>query len=239
MTPFAPALDGFGIGLSIAAPVGPIGALCIRKTLTAGRLYGVTAGLGAATADALYGAAAAFGLASAAGSIAAADAWLKVGGGLFLIWLGIKFARARPAGGAATAPVGGLATTFVSTFLLTLANPATILSFAAIFAAFGAIGSGGKTPALLMVGGVFAGSAAWWLFLAVAVGAMRIRMDHAKLRLINLLSGLIMLGFGLRTLAGAPWPSLLHRGERATLQPGRTTEIRIFPNEIKVLTAEV
>ena len=201
------------IGLSIAAPVGPIGALCIRRTLTEGRLAGLLTGLGAATADGCYGAIVGFGLTIVSGALLAQERWLRLVGGLFLLYLGARTLLARPASPAPgtdspTGPTrGGLAATYASTALLTLANPLTILSFAGIFAGLGPAalrGSGGPIPTIL---GVFLGSALWWLFLVGLVGAIRTRLGPRALRGIGALSGLVIVAFGIVALAG-----LLHQG---------------------------
>jgi threonine/homoserine/homoserine lactone efflux protein len=196
-------LRGFAIGLAIAAPVGPIGVLCMRRTLLSGSLAGFVTGLGAAAADATYGALGAFGTALAA-ALVGQQAWIATIGGLFLIWLGVAAVRRPPAELEATEPPRAthLAGYFGATFLLTLANPATILSFAAIFAGLG-LGTG-ETPAaaagLRLVGGVFLGSAAWWLFLSGIVGLVRHRLGRGALVWINRLSGLVLLGFGIAAL---------------------------------------
>jgi threonine/homoserine/homoserine lactone efflux protein len=196
-------LRGFAIGLAIAAPVGPIGVLCMRRTLLSGSLAGFVTGLGAAAADATYGALGAFGTALAA-ALVGQQAWIATVGGLFLIWLGVAAMRRPPAElEAAAAPrASHLAGYFGTTFLLTLANPATILSFAAIFAGLG-LGAG-ETPAaaagLRLVGGVFLGSAAWWLFLSGIVGLVRHRLGRGALLWINRLSGLVLLGFGIAAI---------------------------------------
>jgi len=126
-------LRGLIIGLSIAAPVGPIGVLCIRRTLADGRAIGFASGLGAATADAVYGAVAAFGLSLVTNALVEQRVWLQAGGGVFLCYLGVRTWRAVPhvaSGGPADGR--GLAAAWASTFALTLTNPTTIISFAAI-----------------------------------------------------------------------------------------------------------
>ncbi|MGD9741796.1 MAG: LysE family translocator [Dongiaceae bacterium] len=194
-------LRGFVIGLAIAAPVGPIGVLCMRRTLNIGRLAGFVTGLGAAVADGVYGAIGAFGTALAA-LLVDRQEWIATVGGIVLLWLGIAGMR-RPPAEVDAAPSRGavdLAGYFGSTFLLTLANPATILSFAAIFASVGL----GSTPdagsALQLVAGVLLGSAAWWLFLSLAVGAVRHRLRATATAWINRISGLVLVGFGLWAL---------------------------------------
>jgi len=200
-------LRGFVIGLAIAAPVGPIGVLCMRRTLLSGSLAGFVTGLGAAAADATYGALGAFGTALAAALVDQQE-WIATVGGIFLIWLGIGGMRRPPADleAAPSARAGRLIGFFGTTFLLTLANPATILSFAAIFAGLG-LGASDAPPgaaALRLVGGVFLGSAAWWLFLSGAVGLVRHRLGRGALVWINRLSGLVLLGFGVAAI-GLAW----------------------------------
>src|SRR6266511_6449745 len=162
---------GLILGFSIAAPVGPIGVLCIRRTLAEGRGMGLASGLGAATADAFYGAVAGFGLTTVSELLVRQEAWLRLLGGLFLCHLGLKTFLTPPAERAATVKSGGLATAFVSTLVLTLTNPMTILSFVAVFAGLGlGAGTGSYSAAGFMVFGVFVGSAIWWLLLTTGVG---------------------------------------------------------------------
>jgi threonine/homoserine/homoserine lactone efflux protein len=199
-------LKGLLIGFSIAAPVGPIGILCIRRTLAEGRASGFVSGLGAATADAFYGSVAGFGLAFISSFLISQGTWLRLLGGAFLIFLGVKTLLARPAvssaGEPAPLPTAGLFGAYASTFFLTLTNPLTILSFAAVFAGLG-IGSrssGEFLSAGLLVLGVFAGSGAWWFTLSSAASWMRTRLSGRGLLWINRISGLIILGFGLAAL---------------------------------------
>jgi threonine/homoserine/homoserine lactone efflux protein len=192
-------IQGFGLGLSIAAPVGPIGVLCIRRTLADGRLAGLASGLGAATADAIYGSVAAFGLTAISSVLVEGQIWLKVLGGAFLIYLGARTFFASPAERAAEARGGGLLGAYGSTLLLTLANPLTIFAFAAIFAGLG-IGALGIGAALTLVLGVFLGSAAWWLALSSGVSWLRAKFDAAAMRWVNRLSGLMILAFGILAL---------------------------------------
>jgi len=195
-------LRGLVIGFSIAAPVGPIGVLCIRRTLADGRAVGFAAGLGAATADALYGAVAGFGLTVVSTALVGRQGWLRLIGGAFLCWLGARTFLARPAEAAAQAAGGaGLLGAYASTLVLTLTNPMTILSFAAVFAGLGVgAAGGGYGAAAVLVLGVFAGSALWWLALSGAVGLLRHRVTPRGLRWVNRASGTIIAGFGLLAL---------------------------------------
>jgi threonine/homoserine/homoserine lactone efflux protein len=191
-------IRGLIIGFSIAAPVGPIGVLCIRRTLADGRTSGFLSGLGAATADALYGCVAGFGLTVISGFLVDQRFWIQLIGGIFLLTLGIKTLRTAPAERAAAASGTGLAASYASTLLLTLTNPMTILSFAGIFAALGVADTGGDfSAAALLVLGVFVGSAAWWLLLSGGVGLLREKLSSGVLRWTNRLSGAILLAFGL------------------------------------------
>ncbi len=196
-------LKGLLVGFSIAAPVGPIGLLCIQRTLSGGRLRGLLTGLGAAGADAVYGGIAGFGLSAAAGALVGAREWIGLFGGMFLLWLGARTFMAPPAAGAAESSGRGLAGTFLSTFFLTLTNPMTILSFAAVFAGLGIAGSGGdRFSALALVSGVFIGSAAWWLLLSGGVSLLGRALTPGMLRLTNRVSGAVIAGFGIAALSG-------------------------------------
>jgi threonine/homoserine/homoserine lactone efflux protein len=200
---FAIFLRGLAIGFGIAAPVGPIGVLCIRRTLADGRVVGFASGLGAATADALYGAVAAFGLTLVSRALVEQRVWLQAVGGLFLCYLGIRTWMAAPASAAEAPGQGrGLLSACASTFALTLTNPTTILSFVAIFAGLGlGAGAGGYRPAALMVLGVFLGSAFWWLLLSTGVTFFRSALTREGLRWINRLAAAIITAFGIGALA--------------------------------------
>jgi threonine/homoserine/homoserine lactone efflux protein len=192
---------GFVIGLSIAAPVGPIGVLCIRRTLAEGRLAGLATGLGAATADALYGAVAGFGVTAVTGLLLGWEGAIRLVGGLFLCYLGAKTLRAAPAERPATAGGRGLLGAYGSALALTLTNPLTILSFAAIFAGLGAGATAGSyAGAALLVLGVLLGSALWWLILSGVVSLARGRLTPAALRWVNRLSGGVLIAFGIAAL---------------------------------------
>jgi threonine/homoserine/homoserine lactone efflux protein len=194
-------LSGLIIGFSVAAPVGPIGILCIRRTLAEGRLHGLVTGLGAATADAFYGCIAAFGLAFISDFLVNQQIWLRVIGGGFLLFLGLRTILAKPRGEAKEERKLGLASSYGSTFLLTLTNPITIISFGAIFATLG-LGSiaGDYYSATLLVLSVFLGSASWWLVLSGLVNLLRAKVTQRTQVWINRISGAIILGFGIVAL---------------------------------------
>ncbi len=194
-------LKGFAIGISIAAPVGPIGVLCIRRTLASGWLIGLLTGLGAATADALYGAIAAFGLTFVSSFLVHQQVWLRLVGGAFLCYLGIKTFVSKPVNLTNQPKPTSLLNAFASTFFLTLTNPVTILAFAAIFAGIGLeTAPRGYQSAGFMVLGVFLGSGSWWLILSFVASLFKNRISLNGLLWINRLSGLIILGFGIVAL---------------------------------------
>ena len=197
-------LRGLIIGFSIAAPVGPIGILCIRRTLNGGHISGLVSGLGAATADTIYGCVAGFGLAFISNFLVRQQIWLHLIGGAFLCYLGIKTLLKKPANQSAAARENGLLGDYASTFFLTLTNPMTILSFAAIFAGLGLASPRGKYgSAGVLVLGVFIGSALWWLVLSSGVGIFRKNFNTNSLQWVNRISGVIITGFGLYALLSA------------------------------------
>lgn len=186
------------IGLSIAAPVGPIALLIIQRTLTQGFAFGAASGLGAALADALYGAAAGFGFVAASDQLASISQWLSLAGALFLAVLGLKALAARPAEGAAQTKMAGgrLFMAFASTLVLTLTNPMTILAFLAVFASLGvAAGEGSDGAAATVVLGVFLGSLFWQIGLAFAASLGRRFVTERRMLWINRSSGLLLLAF--------------------------------------------
>jgi threonine/homoserine/homoserine lactone efflux protein len=195
-------LRGLLIGFSIAAPVGPIGVLCIRRTLANGRLAGFLSGMGAASADMFYGAVAAFGLTAIQDVLLGQSDWLRLVGGIFLLYLGIKTFLAKPAEQAAKSSHSGLFGAYLSTFFLTITNPLTILSFLAIFAGL-QLGemNGDYTSASKMVLGVFLGSATWWFTLSFTVGLLRDRFNISWKIWVNRIAGMIILSFGVIVLA--------------------------------------
>lgn len=189
---------GLLIGFSIAAPVGPIGILCIKRTITSGRLAGLVSGLGAATADAVYGIIAAFGLTFISSFLIDQQSWLRLLGGAFLCYLGVKTFFTKPTESSSLSNEINLLNAYGSTFFLTLTNPLTILSFAAIFAGLGLLDvDGNYLSAAIIVLGVFIGSACWWFLLSTGVSIFRARFTSTGLLWVNRISGLIILGFGI------------------------------------------
>ena len=189
-------LQSLVIGLSIAAPVGPIGLLTIQRTLQLGSAAGLATGLGAAAADAVYGAVGAYGVTALIHALTAARLPLALGGGAFLLWLAWSIWRAPVAQQAAQVSGGtDLLRCFAGTFVLTLSNPATILSFIAVFGVMA--GRAAVASPITMIVGVLIGSALWWLFLSTVVGRLRERFDARWRRRVNVASALVLAGFAL------------------------------------------
>lgn len=182
-------------GFAIAAPVGPINVLCIRRTLSDGFGRGLASGLGAAAADTVFGALAAFGVASVLTFLTRWEGMLSLAGGLMLLGIGLHSLRRPPQAGAGRVGTAGLASAFMSTFSLTIVNPMTILSFLAVFAGIG-IGATSLQAASVLVLGVFLGSAAWWLGLSGAVNAVRHTLAERQLAWISRGAAVAILAFG-------------------------------------------
>lgn len=197
-------LRGAILGFTIAAAVGPIALLVIRRTIAEGRTLGLASGLGVATADGAYGALAAFGLTAVTDLLVDGRRLLGLAGGLFLLWLAWETLRSVPAPAAAERGEGrwGLAGAYLSTLGLTITNPMTILSFAALFVGLGVTGGDAGGAALLTLG-VFAGSGVWWVVLTAVVGALRSRITPAGLRRVNVVSGLVIGAFAVVALGSA------------------------------------
>lgn len=197
-------LRGLIVGFSIAAPVGPIGVLCIRRTLAEGRAMGFVSGLGAATADAAYGLIAALGVTSVASFFVGHQGWFRLVGGGFLCLLGVRMFFAQPGARAPGAPTSRFLGAYTSTLVLTLTNPLTILSFAAVFAGLGlGTAAGDYGTAMLLVLGVFLGSTAWWAVLSGLVSRLGARLESTGLRWVNRVSGTIITAFGVAAILAA------------------------------------
>lgn len=197
-------LAAFAVGIAVAAPVGPVGVLCIQRTLRGGVPFGLASGLGVATADGLYAALAALGLGWVSAAAQALQMPLRVVGGLLLLLLAIR--AWRQAGHSCEAAIKpttlGLASTYGSALVLTLSNPATIMSFAAIMAGLGAaVADPGDGP--VFVSGVALGSLAWWMFLALAVGFARTRAPKMLIDWAARVSAVILGVAGVSALVSA------------------------------------
>jgi threonine/homoserine/homoserine lactone efflux protein len=190
-------LKGVFVGFAMAVPIGPIGIMCIRKTLTEGRLRGLVIGLGAATADMLYGCVAAFGLTIISNTLVSQKIWIRLIGGALLLFLGVRTFLALPADPKIPIKSNGILRSYLTTVFLTLTNPMTIFAFIAIFAALG-LGNGlGYFSAVALVVGVFIGSSLWFLSLSSGATLFRKKLDLVGLRWVNKIAGVLIIISGI------------------------------------------
>lgn len=195
-------LKGLAVGFVIAAPVGPVGILCISRTLALGKLAGYTTGLGATAADTIFGFVVAFGLGIVAAELLEFQGLLRAFGSILLCLIGGKILFDHSVSTPATPMRGNIITNFASAFLITITNPLTFISFAGIFAAIGIPDiTDDLTKGVLLIAGVFVGSGAWWSFLTTIAGFFRVRVTEVSLRWINRVSGILILSFGIVLLA--------------------------------------
>lgn len=201
----SPLLNGILFGLILAAPVGPVGVLCVQRTLSEGRLHGLLSGVGAALADAVYGAVAAFGLGAVAAWITGHQTQLRLAGGVLLFLLAAKTAFAKPQPPsdkiARRIHTNSLPEDVASAFGLALANPVTLIAFAGLLATFAgeALQDSASAPIMLVVG-VFAGSVAWWVALSAGANLFRDFVDSGFQRWSNRVSAALLCGFGVYAL---------------------------------------
>ena len=191
-------LKGILIGIAISAPVGPIGVLCIKRTFSNGRSSGFATGLGATTADGFYGAVAAYGLTYISGFLIQHQNWFRLGGGMILLYLGIKTFFSRSIKSLDTSTKKNLGSDYITTFFLTLTNPITIIAFVAIFAAAG-LPEKGHTflSATIMVLGVILGSCLWWFSLSSGINILKNHFQMNSLHMINKISGAFLVFFSI------------------------------------------
>ena len=192
---------GLLVGFLISTPVGPIGVLCIQRTLNKGKLHGIVSGLGAATADAVYGFIAAFGLTFVSNFLVKEQMWLRLAGGIFLCYMGVKVflfkSKQRTVPGDSTSYFRD----YVSMFFLTLANPITFFAFAATFAGLGLVSLiEHHIAALLLVAGIFVGAGLWWLILSGITATFLGKLLYSRPAWLNKISGIIIVVFGLFVL---------------------------------------
>jgi len=205
MTFLATYIRAIGIGFLVAAPVGAMALLCIERTLARGRAHGYATGAGIATADAIYASVAAFGLTALTSLLTGAQGWVRLIGGAFLVYLGVRAMLSKPGRCAEDAGSVPLAGVYTSALGLTLANPQTIIAFAGIFAGAGlVITGGGWGMPDITVAGVFSGSLVWWLVLVTVTGALRERVGDSVLLWVTRVSGVAIGVLGLAAIwAGA------------------------------------
>ncbi len=194
-------IKGIVAGFIIAAPVGPVGILCIQRTLSKGLMIGLAAGFGGAVADTIFGAVAAFGLTFIADFLVRHETWMRLGGGVLLLVLGVHGCLKQVEVAAAPPSVRGAAGDTVSAFILTITNPMTILTFSPIFLAVGAVVAQNDRPAAwTLILGVFAGSCLWWLILCALAEVFRRRINSARIAIIHRISAGFILFFGIVVL---------------------------------------
>ena len=189
-------VQGMGFGLAVAAPVGPMALLCMRRTLVQGWRPGLATGMGIAVGDGLYACVAVAGLAGLSRFMLAHQQPLHIAAGLFLLYLGLKTAFGRQAESAGPQPAVATGRAFAGSVLLTLTNPPTIVMFAAIFASLAPPGGFAMASAAATVGGVLAGSALWWCGLVAGVTAVRHSIGTRARRWIDRVAGAVLAAFG-------------------------------------------
>jgi len=194
-------LKGLIIGFAMAVPVGPLGVMCVRKTLAEGHSRGLIIGLGAATADSLYGSIAAFGLKFVSNVIASQHLWLSLGGGVLLLFLGVRTFRVKRKDPIIPFDNKGFLGSYVSAFLLALTNPVTIFAFVAVFAAFGLGQAVVSVSAGFLILGVFTGSCLWFLTLSYVATIFRKKLDSGGLRWVNRIAGVLIILSGVAAFA--------------------------------------
>jgi threonine/homoserine/homoserine lactone efflux protein len=186
-------LKGIAIGFAMAVPVGPIGIMCIRKTLTNGKLHGMVIGLGAATADLFYASVAAFGLTFISDTLVSQKFWIRLVGGALLLFLGVRIFRKIPKDPKIRTENGGMLRSYLTTVFLTLTNPVTIFAFLAVFAALGLDSELKYVSAVILVAGVFVGSCLWFLILSSGTILFRNKLDLDGLRWVNKIAGILII----------------------------------------------
>ncbi len=223
-------VKGLIIGFALSAPVGPIAAICVQRTMNQGRLAGFLSGLGSAAADAVYGTAAAFGASFIAEFLVEHGTWLQKIGGAVLVVLGIRLFLTKPRTGEAAAGTRAKAGIFLSTFFLTLTNPMTFLAFGAIFATMG-LGAvkGHSILTADLVAGVATGAALWWSLLVIGVWAIRRHFDYGKLVWVNRGAGIFVVAVGVLYMF------ILH-GSAAESPIGKTLEHFSRPRSARTVT---
>lgn len=194
-------VQGWIIGFSVAAPVGVVGLLCINRTLRQGSLIGFVSGLGAATAHSMYGSIAGFGLTFISNFLTNGQFYIRLVGGIFMYYLGIKTLIRKPKSEKPSVNSSAFINSYLSSLFVAITNPLTILSFAALFAGLGLADNDTNTDsAISLILGVFVGSASWWLILSSSIGLLRKNLNTYTLRLLNRVSGVMILFFGFTVL---------------------------------------
>jgi threonine/homoserine/homoserine lactone efflux protein len=189
---------GLLIGMVMCAPLGPIGLLCLRRSVVYSRTAGFASILGASTGDGLYCAIAGLGMSFIRNLLETGHIWIQMTGAIVLVGLGTGIFLSQPVDADGQQRVKGPVNAYASALLLMLANPLPILVFTAAFAALGVHGwSRDFDATAVLVVGVFCGSALWAPILMGIATLFKPRLDTDRLRLINRLSGIIVTGLGL------------------------------------------
>jgi len=193
-------LSGLLIGVAVAAPIGPVNLICIRRTLKYGMLNGFMSGAGAAVGDGVFAIVAAFGVTAVISFVAAYSGWLQLVGGVFLLGLGVRtwFDHPHLDDKLPDGSLGDLLPVISVTFFLTITNPATMLGFIAIFGGVAdfTIGTEDYMRASILVASVISGSVLWWAAITGFVSLFRDRMTDTGLALLNKISAVIIVLFG-------------------------------------------
>jgi threonine/homoserine/homoserine lactone efflux protein len=191
-------LKGLIVGFSLPIPIGPVGILCIRRTLATGKLHGFLTGLSAAVSDMTYSIIAAFGITLVSDFISEHQQWIRLVGGAVLLMLGYRTFRSNSVKEASTKPVIGPALVFFSTFLVTFTNPMALFAYAAAFATIGTENlARDRQAAALLVAGVFLGSLSWFSLLTSLSRIFKERITVQGLALVNKVAGVLFMLFGM------------------------------------------
>jgi threonine/homoserine/homoserine lactone efflux protein len=194
-------LKGFGVGLVVAIPIGPVGLLCTQRILTSGRMHGLVSGLGAATADVIYSSIVAFGLTIVSDFLVESQMWFRLFAGIFFCLLGVRTFLVKQAKKGPLAERLCHFNNYISTLLLTLSNPMSILFFAGVFAGLGVVGSATRlSTAGQLVAGVFLGSMFWWILLSASVGVFHKKVGDDTLLLFTRIFGSILVILGIAVI---------------------------------------
>ncbi|MDR3646746.1 MAG: LysE family transporter [Candidatus Babeliales bacterium] len=189
-------LDGFILGLAVAAPIGPVGVLCIKKTLSSGLGVGLSSGFGASIAKVCYGIVVGFGLTSVSNFLINYNTYISIIGAAFLTYLGIKIFMTKPDMNCNEAQKENKVTAFITMFMLTIMNPMTVLSFLAVFSGLGIANTAASySNGCTLIAGIFSGSMSWWIFLCTIVNLFRQKINSNVLSWINKISGVVIVSF--------------------------------------------
>jgi threonine/homoserine/homoserine lactone efflux protein len=193
-------IKGLLVGIIVAAPMGPVNILCIHRTITCGRIAGLTAGMGAALGDAAFALVAALGITAVSAFVEAHEAWFRVPGGIMLLILGFKLWLSHPHYEQRDTNGQSLLRSLFATFLLTISNPITIAAFLALFVAWGMSSGLNMGASAEVVLGVLAGSAMWWVALVIIIGMLHRKIEDRYMLLLNRITAGAVVAFGLYAL---------------------------------------